>query len=114
MMCGVIRENLRLCGFEERASVHRLTAEAALRRLEGPYTLVLADPPYYDDAAAATVDAIASSRLISDGGVLVYEHHRNVEVRASIDAMALYRSRRHGDTVVSIYERRADDEEERL
>src|SRR3972149_32442 len=49
--CELIRENLRLTGFEDRARVYRLTAERALEDLEGPYTLVLADPPYDDSAA---------------------------------------------------------------
>src|SRR6266571_286389 len=46
--CAVIRENLRITGFHGRARVHCLSAVTALQRLPGPYTLVLADPPYND------------------------------------------------------------------
>lgn len=102
-MCEIIRENLRRCGFESRAHVHRLTAERALERLQGPYTLVLADPPYYDEEAPRTVEAVAVSGLLGEGGVLVYEHHRSQPVRDALGGRPLYRSRRHGDTVVSIY-----------
>src|SRR5947209_3398720 len=42
--CAVIRENLRLTGFESQARVHYLPAERAMERLDGPYTLVMADP----------------------------------------------------------------------
>jgi 16S rRNA (guanine(966)-N(2))-methyltransferase RsmD len=102
---GVIAENLRRTGFEARARVHRLTAVTAANRLSGPYTLVPADPPYYDDAALDTVRAVAGSRLVDEATVLVLEHHRS---QASPDAMGplpRYRERRHGDTVVSIYAR---------
>jgi 16S rRNA (guanine(966)-N(2))-methyltransferase RsmD len=102
---AVIRENLRFCGFESRAAVHRLTAERALERLResGPYTLILADPPYYDEGAREVVEAIGASPLVEDETVLVYEHHRRSDPGDTIGRMERYRTRRHGDTVVSIY-----------
>jgi 16S rRNA (guanine966-N2)-methyltransferase len=106
---GVIDANLRLTGFAGRAKVHRLDARAAAERLRGPYTLVLADPPYYDTEAPAAVEAVAASGLVAPGSVLVYEHHRKQPVAEMLGRMALYRSRRHGDTVVSIYQQ--EDEE---
>jgi 16S rRNA (guanine966-N2)-methyltransferase len=100
---AVIAENLKRTAFEERGRLHRLTAESAIRRLSGPYTLVLADPPYYDEGALATVRAIAESPLVDAATVLVLEHHRREPVAESMGPLPLYRSRRHGDTVVSIY-----------
>ena len=44
--CDVIRENLRATGYAARASVHCAPVARALGRLAGPYTLVVADPPY--------------------------------------------------------------------
>jgi 16S rRNA (guanine966-N2)-methyltransferase len=101
---GVIAVNLQLTGFADRGTLHRLTAERALERLSGPYTLVLADPPYYDDAAIATVKALAADRRLIDARtVLVLEHHRKLDPPPALGPLPLYRSRRHGDTVVSIY-----------
>jgi 16S rRNA (guanine966-N2)-methyltransferase len=99
----VIGTNLAATGFADRAVVHRLTAERAIERLSGPYTLVLADPPYYDEGAPATVAALAASPLVDDATVLVFEHHRKLAVAEALGRLRLYRSRRHGDTVVSIY-----------
>lgn len=106
---GVIDANLRLTGFDARAKVHRLDARAAPARLRGPYTLVLADPPYYDTEAPAAVEAVAASDLVAPGSVLAYEHHRTQPVVETLGRMALYRSRRHGDTVVSIYQQEDED-----
>lgn len=102
---GVIKENLRACGFESRAAVHSLTTERAVARLtdSGPYTLILADPPYYDEGAPAAVAAAAASALVGDGTVFVFEHHRRLAPPEALGPLALYKSRRHGDTVVSIY-----------
>ena len=61
---ALIRENLKLAGVQERAHVHQIPAERASERLEGPYSLLLADPPYDDDAALAAIERMARSRLV--------------------------------------------------
>ena len=100
----VIEANLSLTGFADRARVHRRPAERAVRELGGPYTLVLADPPYYDDAAIRLVGEVAGSPIVGASTVLVLEHHRRTEAPERFGRMRLYRSRQHGDTVVSIYQ----------
>jgi len=101
---STIVENLRLTGFSERARVVRLPVERAAERLSGEYTLILADPPYGDETAIATVEKVASSPLAGPGTVLALEHHRRLPPPERLGRMALYRTRRHGDTVVSIYQ----------
>ena len=41
-------------------------------------------------------------------GVLVIEHHRRMPAPERIAEMKLYKTRRHGDTVVSIYQQEDD------
>lgn len=109
----VIRDNVTTCGFDQRARILPLTTTRALQQLRDsppessrdylPFTLILADPPYYDEGATAAVTSVASSSLTGPETVLVYEHHRRLEPPAALGPLPLYRSRRHGDTVVSIY-----------
>ncbi len=102
--CAVIRENLRLTGFDDSARVICASAEKALDRLEGPYTLVLADPPYADGSAVELLDSISASSKIEPGRtVLVLEHAARDEPRGQLGGLALVRGLRHGDTAVSIY-----------
>jgi 16S rRNA (guanine(966)-N(2))-methyltransferase RsmD len=108
-MVRVIRANLALCGFEARARVHAMPVAVVASRLGSssanvPYTLVLADPPYYDSEAIAAVEAVAVSQLVGPGSVLVLEHHRSVAAPDALGPLTLYRTRRHGDTVVSVYD----------
>jgi 16S rRNA (guanine(966)-N(2))-methyltransferase RsmD len=99
-----IDENLEITGMSERGRVHRLSAHrAAEADLAGPYTLVLADPPYYDEDAFAAVRQIAGTALVSEETVIAVEHHRKQVAPEALKAFPLYRSRRHGDSVVSIY-----------
>jgi 16S rRNA (guanine966-N2)-methyltransferase len=102
--CGVIRENLRLTGFENRAAVHCIPAERALERLHEQYTLVLADPPYEDNGAASVLHTLVSSQLVESGRTtFVFEHSSRAEPAATFGPLALQNSRRHGDSAVSIY-----------
>jgi 16S rRNA (guanine966-N2)-methyltransferase len=99
----VIRENLAAAGLQDRGTVYRLAAERAPERLQGPYSLVLADPPYYDEAALETVDQIARSGLVGPDTTLVLEHSARGEPPQELGPLPLAWSRRYGDTQVSIY-----------
>lgn len=105
--CAVIRQNLRITGFEDRGSVHCVPVERALQRLQGPYTLVLADPPYADASALAVLESLASSGLLDpEEAVLALEHSARQESRGSLGPLSLVNVRRHGDSALSIYARR--------
>ena len=100
---NIITENLRSTGFAPRAKLHRFDAKQAVSRLQGTYTLVLSDPPYYDEGAFEAARSVAESTLADERTVVVVEHQRHAEPPGSLGPLPLYRSRRHGDTVVSIY-----------
>ncbi len=103
-LCAVIRENLRLTGFERQSQIHCLPAERILERLEGAYTLVLADPPYSDAGAIAVMQSLAASTLVeARKAVLVLEHSAREEPLAELGPFSLASTRRHGDSAVSIY-----------
>ena len=102
---SLIRENLTLLGMADQGVVHKMAVERAPGRLAGPYSLVLADPPYDDDSAPATLERIAESGLFTEDGTLVWEHSHHREVVDTIGPLALAWRRRYGDTEVSIYRR---------
>lgn len=102
--CAVIRDNLAVTGLADRARVYCLAAHRALSRLTGPYTLVLADPPYDDTTAPQVLERVAASGLVSKETALVYEHAARAAVPESLGAFRLVLTRRHGDTAVSIYQ----------
>src|SRR3990172_1663436 len=101
--CRLIEENLALTGLRGRAQVHRATAEKAVARLKGAYTLVLADPPYADESTPRVLEGLASSGGLAEEGLVVLEHSRRRAVPEKLGALALKQTRRHGDTCVSIY-----------
>ena len=106
--CGVIRENLRATGFQEQARVHCLSVERAGDRLEtgasGPYTLVLADPPYGDAGAIAALESLMPSLPVEAGRtVVVLGHSGREEAPAQLGPLSRLKLLRHGDSAMSIY-----------
>lgn len=102
--CAAIRENLARTGFAQRAATYCLPARKALRHLQGPYTLILADPPYADPEAATVLAELASSHLVAPSTTLVLEHSWRQETPSQWGPLSLAMRRRYGDTVVSIYQ----------
>jgi 16S rRNA (guanine966-N2)-methyltransferase len=98
-----IRENLENVDLAGRAAVHALSARQAPERLRGPYTLMLADPPYDDERALEDLERVAASPLVAPGAVLVLEHSRRREAPPALGGRPLVQTRRHGDTCVSFY-----------
>lgn len=100
---GIIRENLRLTGLEERGRVHQMPVERATTKLRRSYTLVLADPPYAAGEVAAILDRIARSHLVSESTALVWEQSSRSEAPEELGGLSLTWNRRYGDTQVSVY-----------
>lgn len=105
---ALVRANLAATGFAARAEVLQLPAALAVSRLSGVFTLVLADAPYYDEDAFAAAAAVAGSARVDARSIIVVEHRRGIEAPDALGPLPLYRSRRHGDTVVSIYAQEED------
>ncbi len=101
--CAIIRENLARAGLQDRGRVHCLPVERALDRLEGPYSLVLVDPPYEDEGALKMVGRLAESPLVEEGSTLVLEHSWRRLPADRWGPLVLVSRKRHGDTGVSIY-----------
>jgi 16S rRNA (guanine966-N2)-methyltransferase len=101
--CASIRQNLSHTGFEGQGEVLCAPVERALQRLQGPYTLVLADPPYALEATA-TLEGLAERGLVAAGSTtLVLEHSSREEAPERLAGLTHVKTLRHGDTAVSVY-----------
>lgn len=101
--CEVIRENLARTGLLDRARVLPLPVKRALARLTGPYTLVVADPPYEYDQAEGELAQVIERGLLAPEGTLVVEHSKRREWPVTLAGRPQLTSRRYGDTRVTFY-----------
>jgi 16S rRNA (guanine966-N2)-methyltransferase len=102
--CDVIRENLSRTHLADRGRLLPLPVARATGRLQGPYDLVVADPPYEYDRAEAEVAAVIDAGLLASGGRVVIEHSRRHPWPQTLGGLERCFDRRYGDTNVSMYE----------
>lgn len=100
---AVIRRNLETLGMEDRAQVLVRPVPAALAILQGPYDLVLADPPYDWPGIRGLPAAVAATGILAPDGLLVLERRAGTPLPDPADGLRLERERRHGDTMLAIY-----------
>ncbi|GBD13459.1 Ribosomal RNA small subunit methyltransferase D [bacterium HR24] len=102
--CRQVRRNLESTGLSAQGRVHCLPVEKAPERLRGPYTLVLADPPYGDPSALGALERVAASPLVEPGRtVLVLEHSSRAAPPERLGPLELTKTLRHGDSALSFY-----------
>lgn len=107
----VIAENLRRVHVEERASVVSAEAIGYLKMraaVDGPFDLVLVDPPYAEpqllEAALASLAADAD-KILSARAWVVAKHFWRTPPPPAFGLLASVRTRRFGETALTFYRR---------
>src|SRR5690606_20382695 len=99
----VVRANLLRTGLIDAAKVLPVPVARAIARLQGPYDLVVADPPYEYDRAERELAEIIAAGLVADGGTVVVEHSKRRDWPDELGGLTRFFNRRYGDTSVSMY-----------
>jgi 16S rRNA (guanine966-N2)-methyltransferase len=98
----VIRANLASTRTSESARVHAAEVEAYLRATtDGPWDLVVLDPPYDARAIVAPLRAVVPH--LAPGAVAVVKHFWRTEV-PEVDGLSVFRQRRFGETMLTFLE----------
>ena len=75
----------------------------SLEKLEGPFDLILMDPPYSQDLGAGGLEVVARRDLLREGGVCVVEHHHKDLLPDRVGPLVRVRTRDYGETQLSFY-----------
>ncbi len=102
-MSSAIERNLARAGFAERGHVYRALVEQAVAFLEGPYHLILLDPPYELAGVGQIMEALNRPGLLEKGGLVVMEHSSRVAVAERYGTLMRGDQSRYGDTALSVY-----------
>jgi 16S rRNA G966 N2-methylase RsmD len=107
--CRVIEENLRRTRVYDRATVVRADALKFLKERaasEGPFDVVLIDPPYAEPhliAAALTAISAAVPVLLKPQAWVVAKHFWRTPPPQTVGLLASVRTRRFGETGLTFY-----------
>lgn len=104
--CDIIKENLERTGLSGKAVVYRLEARKALKKLTERYGVVFLDPPYEDEMLLEILEDVAKSQLPGGQATIVMEHSPKYELTTTYGEFHMVKQLHHGDTCISIYQRR--------
>jgi len=90
-----IETNLELTGFSDRSTVVQADAVAWVEASDATFDLVLADPPYADDAWIGLLDVLNAKWVVAEAG-------RELEPHPRWDVV---REKAYGSTVVTVLKR---------
>jgi 16S rRNA (guanine966-N2)-methyltransferase len=100
-----IRTNARALGADALVQIVPAKVERALDKLAGPFAVIFVDPPYADVREQGFAALLArAGALAVPGGALVLEH-ASTDAPPEVAGLALDRSRKHGDTTLTLYVR---------
>ena len=91
-------------------SVVRVGADKAVSRLEAEgqiFDLVFLDPPYYEDLAKKCLITIDACDILAQSALVVVEHYKRDDLPGEFKQLDLLTERKYGDTVISIFRKRA-------
>lgn len=100
----VIKRNLEICGFMNRATILQMDVGKALRSLGkkgGRFNLIFIDPPYQTSLMGETIMAIEDAGLIQSDGIVVAESSKRMVWEGGLKRLKLIDRRVYGDTVVT-------------
>ena len=101
--CRDMRANLEDLGLSDRGKVHVGRVERVLARLDGSFGLVLIDPPYDADPWDEVMTQLDEREMLEQEAIVLTEHSSRVELAQAYGRLTRARSRRYGDTSVSVY-----------
>jgi 16S rRNA (guanine966-N2)-methyltransferase len=104
---ALIKNNLRVCGVDERARIINAEAVAGLGFLEkgeAPFQLVFIDPPYRKSHAERTLEYLAASSLIGEDSLVVVEISSDEVLPSEFGSLKEFDRRVYGDTVIVLFQ----------
>jgi 16S rRNA (guanine966-N2)-methyltransferase len=103
--CAIIKENLEKTKLSGQAKVHCTTVKRALSILDKEYNIVLMDPPYKDTGIGATIEQLATSKLVGTETTVVITHSSRFKLESRYGTLIMKREYRHGDSTIAIYQK---------
>ena len=112
---SLIYSNLERCHFgpneigaEEKNWVmlksSALHALSMLQEKGSQFDIVYVDPPFADDLYEECLEALSSSKLLTESSLVIAEHHHKHALQKKYDKLTLNSERKLGDSCLSYYQ----------
>ncbi|OEG00347.1 16S rRNA (guanine(966)-N(2))-methyltransferase RsmD [Vulcanibacillus modesticaldus] len=103
---NVVKANLEMCGFTDRAEVYRNDFKRAIKALNKRqllFDLIFLDPPYKMEILEKIIRNLVTSDLVSSGGIIVAEHDAKLRLPDKIESLKVIKQTSYGSIGVTVY-----------
>lgn len=97
-----IAEAAKALGVERRVEVVAAPIERALYRIEGPFDVVYADPPYADEVPLQALRLLLERNLLAPDAYVIYEHSAK-RILPDIPGYRAVREEVYGDVALAFF-----------
>lgn len=98
---GIVRENVRLCGFEDISDIICIESAGYLRTCRRTYDIAFLDPPYKKGVLEKILPITAEK--ISERGIIVCEHETGLLLPDNFGSLAKKRTYKYGKIEVTVF-----------
>ena len=102
---ALIKRNFDKVGVGREAQILETDYASALKRSQGPFDIIFADPPYHADFYQDIFTAITAAHALKEEGILVFEHATE-RALPTVDGWETIDTRKYGSVTVSILAQR--------
>ena len=71
------------------------------------FDLIFIDPPYQDDQIIGDIEEMVKQEMVKPGALIVCETKYDSQMPETIRDLTIYKQRKYGTTLITIYERKA-------
>ena len=114
----LIRKNVELCGFSEKAIIIKRDLAKSLSFLEKllpgkEFSIVFIDPPYRKTLCLKILKELSSGNILASSGIVVAEDDSGNELPESIGSLNMFDRRKYGDTGFWLYRANKSDHQKK-
>lgn len=104
---SVLKRNLEILKLKNKSTVIKIDGLKAIKKLPQSFDLIFADPPYGKGYVQQMINALITSHILEEGGILVLEHHKKETFSCPQEKLIVLKQKRFGDTVISFFLKRS-------
>ena len=105
----LIRENLALCGFQDRARVVQADAPSFLETVTEKFHIVFLDPPYDSGLLKISLERVTRFDILTEHGIIICESRREDVLPEAAAPYVKGREYRYGKIKLTLYRRQPDN-----
>lgn len=104
----LITDNVEMCRAEEYSVIVKGDFKKCISQIDlagDKIDIFFLDPPYDKGLWTKAIDAIKEADILAEGGVIVCEHYKEIELPEEISGFTRAKDRAYGKVVLSFYKR---------